>query len=146
MPIANYSTSVPATKTVGEIQVLLATAGARSIMMDFDDDHRVSAVSFIAQTKHGDLSFRLPADVNAVLAVMEAEGLQNRFCTQEHAERVAWRILKDWVRAQMALIEVEMVTLEEVFLPYMLANDGKHTLYEVMVEKGFYLPEGRGEK
>jgi hypothetical protein len=113
--------------------------------MDFDDEQRVTAVSFIARTKHGDIPFRLPADVDAALAVMEDEGLAPRFCTREHAERVAWRILKDWVRAQMALIEVEMVTLEQVFLPYMLTRDGQNTLYEIMVDKGFYLPEGRDQ-
>ncbi len=63
----------------------------------------------------------------------------------EQAGRVAWRIIKDWVDAQMAIVETEMVTIEQVFLPYMLMKDSGYTLYEAMVNKGFYLPEGRGE-
>ena len=34
--------------------------------------------------------------------------------------------MKDWVEGKMAQIETEMVTVEEVFLPYMLT--GKQTL------------------
>ncbi len=57
------------------------------------------------------------------------------------AARVGWRILKDWVRAQMAILETEMVEIEQIFLPYMEAKDGR-TLYETMIDKGFYLTEG----
>jgi hypothetical protein len=64
---------------------------------------------------------------------------------QAQASRVAWRIIKDWVDAQLAIIETEMVTLEQVFLPYMQVKDNK-TLYEVMIEKRFLLPyEGSHE-
>ena len=48
----------------------------------------------------------------------------------EQANRTAWRIIKEWIPAQMALIETEMVTVEEVFLPYMLT--GKQTLYQAL--------------
>ena len=46
------------------------------------------------------------------------------------ANRTAWRIIKEWILAQMALIETEMVTVEEVCLPYMLT--GKQTLYQAL--------------
>lgn len=43
----------------------------------------------------------------------------------------------------MALLETEMVVIEEVFLPYMI-RDGR-TLYETLVENQFKaLPPGRG--
>ena len=38
--------------------------------------------------------------------------------------------MKDWVVGKMAQIETEMVTMEEVFLPYMLT--GKQTLYQAL--------------
>ena len=38
----------------------------------------------------------------------------------------AWRIIWEWILAQMALTETEMVTMEEVYLPNMLT--GKQTL------------------
>lgn len=43
---------------------------------------------------------------------------------------VAWRIVKDWVEAQMAILESEQVQMDEVFLPYMVNNRGQ-TIFEV---------------
>lgn len=37
MPIKNYTTKVPAAKTVGEIQAILARHCASRIMLDYDD-------------------------------------------------------------------------------------------------------------
>jgi hypothetical protein len=42
---------------------------------------------------------------------------------------VAWRITKDWVEAQLAIIESQMVTTAQVFLPYAVTSNGQ-TLYE----------------
>lgn len=52
------------------------------------------------------------------------------------AARVGWRILKDWIEAQLALIETGMVTIEQVFLPY-VQNDKGQTLYEAIADKKF---------
>ena len=38
--------------------------------------------------------------------------------------------MKEWVQPQIALVETEMVTVEEVFLPYMLT--GRQTLYQAL--------------
>ena len=48
----------------------------------------------------------------------------------QQANRTAWRIIKEWIVAQMALIETEMVSMEEVFMPYMLT--GRQTLYQAL--------------
>lgn len=37
MPILNYTTKIAAAKTVGEIQAILARAGAQSISIDYDE-------------------------------------------------------------------------------------------------------------
>ena len=42
-----------------------------------------------------------------------------------------WRILNDRVEDQMALLETGMVTMNEIFLPYMLS--GGQTLYQALV-------------
>ncbi len=47
------------------------------------------------------------------------------------AARVAWRIIKDWVAAQLAIVESGMVEIAEVFLPYQLVADDK-TVFDVM--------------
>jgi hypothetical protein len=49
--------------------------------------------------------------------------------TEDHARNVAWRVVKDWVEAQLAIIETRMVTTAQVFLPYAVTANGQ-TLYE----------------
>lgn len=142
MPIANYTTTVDALKTVEEIQRILVGHGARQILINYNKDGTVESLSFICDTPHGDIPFRLPADPRAVLKVLERDGAPPRYANYPQAVRIAWRILRDWVRAQMALLETEMVRIEQIFLPYMM-TDKEHTLYESMVEHGFYLQEGK---
>ena len=144
MPIANYTTSVDALKSVGEIQGILVGHGARAIMINYAKDKTIESLSFIVETRHGDIPFRLPVNANAVLKVLEEQECPPRYANYPQAVRVAWRITKDWVRAQMAMLETEMVKIEQVFLPYMMASKDK-TLYEAMEDKHFYLEEGKSE-
>jgi len=144
MPIANYTTTVDALKTVGEIQGILVGHGARSILINYAKDKTIESLSFIVETRHGDIPFRLPVDANAVLKVLEEQRVPPRYANYQQAVRIAWRIVRDWVRAQMALLETEMVKMEQIFLPYMVAK-GDKTLYETMVDKGFYLEEGKSD-
>ncbi len=144
MPIANYTTSVDALKSVGEIQGILVGHGATSILIDFAKDKTIEALSFKIETRHGHIPFRLPVNANAVLKVLENQGCPPRYANYPQAVRIAWRITKDWVRAQMAILETEMVTIEQVMLPYMMASKDK-TLYEAMRDKNFYLEEGKSE-
>ena len=142
-PLANYTTSVPAIKSVGEIQGILVAHGAKSILINYADNGVVESLSFIVKTPYGDMPIRLPTDAKAVLRLMEEQRVPRRYLTYEQAVKVAWRIVKDWVRAQMAILETEMVKMEQIFLPYMAVSDDK-TLYDAMVDKKFYL--GPGEK
>lgn len=124
--LKNYTTKIPATQTVGEIQGILAAHGARKVMMDYSPDGHVSAVSFAVETPCGMRGFSLPARVDAVAATLAK---QRTKCDYAQAERVAWRIVKDWIDAQMAFLESEQVAFEEIFLPYMVDNSGR-TLYQ----------------
>ena len=46
---------------------------------------------------------------------------------------MAWRIIKDWIEAQLAIVEAEMVEMAEVFLPYAVTKSNK-TLYQDVIE------------
>mgnify|MGYP001580177393 FL=1 len=61
-----------------------------------------------------------------------------KMCTKEQALRVSWRIVKDWVVAQMAIVEAEMVDMAEVFLPYAITKNGT-TLYKEIQNNGMKL-------
>jgi len=138
--IANYSTTVPALKSLGEIQGILVAHGAKHILMDYDQGEPIG-IAFIAATTHGDIPFRLPANIDRVQAVLNKQRVRSQV-SREFATRVAWRILKDWARAQMAILETEMVTIDQVFLPYMQVGEKGKTLYEVMLNHHLQLPGG----
>ena len=126
MPLLNYTTKVDVFTTLGAIQGQLVKHGAKKIMQDYDDDGHISALSFLVETPTGPRGIRLPANVDAVHAVLIRQRIK---CDREQAERVAWRIVKDWVEAQMAILESEMVQMDEIFLPYMVNGSGQ-TLFQ----------------
>lgn len=122
MPLLNYTTKVNVYTTLGEIQAVLVKHGAKKIMQDYDDDGRITALTFSIVTPAGVRGIRLPANVDAVHKVLVRQKVKS---DREQAERVAWRIVKDWVEAQMAILESEMVQMDEIFLPYMVNNAGQ---------------------
>ena len=126
MPLLNYTTKVDVYATLGAIQGQLVKHGAKKIMQDYDNDGHITALSFMVDTPAGLRGIRLPANVDAVHAVLIRQKAKG---DREQAERVAWRIVKDWVEAQMAILESEMVQMDEIFLPYMLNNTGQ-TVFE----------------
>ena len=107
--------------------------------MDYDGGEPI-ALSFIIATPYGDTPFRLPANIDRVKAVLNKQRIRSTV-PKDLASRVAWRILKDWVRAQMAILQTEMVSIDQIFLPYMQMKSGK-ILYEVMLDRKLELPEG----
>ena len=140
MAILNYTTTVDAYKTVAEIEQILVKHKALSIMKNYEGE-MITAVSFVVDTGYNQIPIKLPAKVNECLKVLENEkkkGTKNVKATKEQAERVAWRILKDWVEAQMALLDIEMVRFEEIFLPYIETNSGQ-TIFERLEQKQFLL-------
>jgi len=62
----------------------------------------------------------------------------------KRAPMIAWRQVYLWIKAQWAMIFTGMVKPEEVFMPYMVDNNGK-TFFEALERtgfKGFLLTEG----
>lgn len=132
--IKNYTTKVDVYTSIGEIQAALARSGASKIMIKYDTGKAV-AISFCINTATGLRGFTLPAPAEGTLRVFKKQGIK---CDPEQAERVAWRNVRDWVLAQMALVESCDAAVDEVFLPYMTDNSGK-TLYQ-MYSAGRLLP------
>ncbi len=147
--IINYTTKVEVSKTASEISAILVAHGARAVIETYDAKGELEGLAFSVVGPSGPLDFKMPVSVQAVFAVLERQRIRGevrRTVTMEQSARVAWRILKDWVEIQMALVRLEMVKLEEVFLPYMLGSGGE-TLYHHMVESGQLksLSAGRAE-
>ena len=112
MAIKNYTTSVDVYKSLGEIQAALASHGARKIMVDYDGAGKPTGVTFGMETPDGPRGFLFPANVEGVRAVFPQQKVKD---TAGQAERTAWRNVRDWVMAQMAIIEAGQVDIEEFF-------------------------------
>ena len=141
MAILNYTTQVSAFKTANEIEEILKNHKALSIMKNYKDGS-ITGLSFLIDTGMQQIPVRLPVKVDECLKVLKKEKRENPRKqikdTRDQAERVAWRILKDWIEAQMALLDIEMVRFEEIFLPYIETQNGQ-TIYERLEEKRFLL-------
>lgn len=134
----NYTTTVPVAQTVGECQGILASAGASSVAVHYEDG-QPSGLSFTLKTPHGTRAFTLPVDLDGMQQVLaqankegrlRSDGHKNaRLEGREHAARVAWRVAKDWLEACLALIAARMTTIETIMLPF-LHVDGDRTLWE----------------
>lgn len=140
MPLLNYTTTIQAAKTVSEIQTILAKYGAKSILIDYDNEGHIKALAFLVSTAHGDMSIRLPITPDSILKVLYRQNVPTRYKNKPQAIRIAWRIVKDWVAAQMAILETEMVEMEQIFLPYIIGDSGK-TIYESFLENRLQLAQ-----
>ena len=141
MAIANYTTTISVSKTIGEIQAMLGKHGASGVLVQYGNDREPKSVRFSIMSGEHELFYSLPARSENILELFKKQGVPRKLQCMEQAQRTAWRLIKDWIRAQTALVEAELVELSEVFLPYM-TNDKGDTLFEVMKATQFALPDG----
>lgn len=141
----NFTTTIPVEKTASEISQLLTRARANAIMTEYDDG-TLTALSFRIRTEFGVLTFRLPAQVEAVsLLLHRSRAVPLKFRTREQAARVAWRFIKDWLEAQLMMTQAGLVKVEQVFLPYAQDPTTGRTVYETLCNNrfsGYLLPNG----
>jgi hypothetical protein len=148
MPIKNYSTNIGLERTIAEIEKILAKHGARAILKEYDVSGRVTAVNFIAEVFEGQsVPFRLPLDVQALMEVInhqidhpqKHEGkIEHKYKNDmDYARRVGWRIIRDWVDAQMTMIDLRQVTIPQVFLSYAYDSTDQKTFFQKMTEGKF---------
>jgi hypothetical protein len=129
MPISNYTTKVDSMSSVAEIQKVLMNHDADRVMIEYLDKMPV-ALTFQVNTVKGVVSFKLPANIEGVLnALKKDKAVPTANKNSAQALKVAWRILLNWVEAQMAIVEAEMATVDQVFMPYALLQSG-NTVYQ----------------
>lgn len=133
------TTRIAPERTVSEIQKVLSENGANAILLDFDLC-KVSAVSFKYHVGDQDIPFRLPCRWQGMENILRKSGKRPRYgdTFETWARRVAWRQILRWVEAQMALVQTSMVTVQEVFFPYILTKTNQ-TVYELQEKKGFLM-------
>lgn len=141
MPLLNYRTRVAASQTIQEIQTKLAKAGARQVLTEFGPGGSPVGIAFAIDTPHGERHYHLPADVAAVAQVLKNDPQVNAATRKpEQVERIAWRIIKDWLEAQLAIVSTQMVAFDQVMLPYMSAGPNGQTVYDLYLDQQLALP------
>lgn len=97
--LLNHTTTIPLARTLAEI------AKAVPVPVTFEHDHgRVSAVTF----RYASELYRLSPNVEGCWKLLaERKGLTKAQRTYEHAERVAWRCVLSWVKAELALVAMD---------------------------------------
>lgn len=150
--ILNYTTKIEPEQTIGEIQKILSKYGVIGMLTEYDG-RQVSSVSFQLLIEGKKFGYKLPCNWRAVNKIFKQSNenrvkkngrLPSLFDTGgEQAIRTAWRVIKDWVEAQLALVEINMTTIPQVFLPYTIMRDGKTLGEHVEANPGFLLGDGK---
>ncbi len=142
------TTGVSVNKTASEIVAVLVEAGAREILTQFDASRKMVGIRFSLDIKKQTQIYSLPARTESVFRILCDQKVYtyDEEKVRDQAERIAWRLLLRWVQAQLALIQVGMVEIDEVFLPYRQGRDGR-TFWELVQASGqLALPEAEESK
>ena len=157
--LRNYTTTVSAERSIAEIESLLAKFGASELHKKVDNGICTELYFVIDIKKNGNivnkLPFKLPANTDKVAQYLinkdkkarkyeQSEFIRNKI--REQSYKVTWRIIRDWVHAQLSIIQTEMVEVEQIFLPYMMM-DSNNTLYDKVISGSLkLLPEYKSEE
>lgn len=151
MPILNYTTKIDAWQTISEIQQILSkhkathfsirNEGSRPVAVSFSIDFNGQPLNFLLPCSHKGIWQLLRNDKKATVVMSKAK-IKN---DEDQSFKIGWRIVKDWIEAQMALVEVEMVKIEEVFMPYLIINAAGETLSQKMLHGGGLKQLSNGE-
>lgn len=126
--IKNYTSSVPADRSVALTERVLVEIGATNIMKEYEKK-TLEAISFSILLNGVRIPFRLPAKVEAVKRLLR--------CSGEQAARTAWKNVYEWVQLQSVMIKLEQAEVVEVFMPYIYSMEHGKTLYELSKDNGF---------
>ncbi len=126
-----YSRASSGLKARDEITRILKQFGCKSVgFMDQFDDHSV-LLAFVWREQNVQLKATAQGWANAYLR--ENPWNSRRVSNETEWENAALNqgmiavnsILRDWVKGQVTAIETGILTFEHVFMPFMLASDGR---------------------
>lgn len=130
-PPLNYTTMVPESHSAGECVQLLADAGASAVTVTYEQG-KPAGLGFRLEFGGIERDYVMPVDIDGVLACLEranysasiAASVRARYKTRDHARRVAWRITKEWLQVELAIIDAGMTTLSKTMLAYLQVETG----------------------
>lgn len=149
MKLYMATTHIEAEQTIGEIQKMLSNHGVKAMMTEYDGPH-VESVSFKMEIDGHMMGFKMPCNWRSVHQIMKTDSqarasvrLKKGETLEHQSIRTAWRIIHRWIEAQLALVQVNMVTIPQVFLPYSIMRDGRTLAETVTDDPSFLLGSGQ---
>lgn len=101
---------------------------------------------FRLKIREQNIAFRLPCNWQGVLATMRKDRkCPLRLTNEAQARCVAWRIVKAWTQAQLAIIESGQAEVGEVFFQYAITDNGQTVFQRVMENPSRLLGAGEPE-
>ncbi len=136
--IKNYLSTVPVEQSLTIIRKALASHKAKRITFEQDAEGLEIGIQFEIQIGKETFTFRLPVRFDGVKPLVEKAWREmgkplKPDALEAQARITAWANIRDWVLAQMALIDASQVQLAEVFFPYTLS--GEHTYFEEFAQR-----------
>lgn len=117
-----YSRSEAGQTREAEIRKTLRNAGATAVGFMQDDD----ADQIIAQFRLRGREITVPIHVGAYANAWLRENPRgDRQKARTIAERAAWAVLADWIKAQAAMMACGFQDADTAFLPYVALPDGR---------------------
>jgi hypothetical protein len=138
--LKNYTSEASEESIFEAIRKTLAAHKAKRIVFDYDDAGRATSIEFTVMLGKTPYTFKLPARLeNAEPLVAEARRSAGKAASpgerlRDQTYRTVWATLRDWIDAQMALIDIGASRMEEVFMPYLLVEPGV-TMFERFAEQ-----------
>lgn len=141
MAVRNYTTQIKVEKTVSEIETILIKFGAQGIYKEYQGT-RIQSIMFFLFKDGQKIPFKLPISLDKTRTIINKavnEGKLSKKYLQEplrseQGERVACRIIKDWIDSQLSLLEMEFSEATEILLPYAFDYSQNKTLYQKFIE------------
>jgi DNA-binding winged helix-turn-helix (wHTH) protein len=94
MKIKNYTTTIDAAKSIFEIEKMLSDSKATHIMKTYRGDGKIEALFF----NISNVGYKLPANVEKVKVALKNSKSCSYSKLDDQSERVAWRVIRDWLR------------------------------------------------
>ncbi len=145
MSIKNYTSKMSVNQIVAKIEKCLVENGAINILKEYLKDGTLDGLSFHIHLEDGIIMpFKLPAKIEEAFHYMVSLR-KNRLtsCQKdklwEQSQRIAWKLICDWVEIQMAMITLGQAKFAQAFLPYAYNPVKRMTFYEIASGNGFNL-------
>ncbi len=138
--IKNYTSIVSKEKSIANIEKLLVQAGANHISKIYENNE-IKGLFFQLIIDNNPFTFRLPSQSENIYIMLKNNIKKPRKNTfkniNEQSERIAWKILKEWIHIQLSFIKLKQIEPLQAFLSYLYDFNKQLTFYDTLKQNNF---------